>query len=335
MAANCCAGSPSGNPLCWDTAFTFERCCGSVVAVNEVEPPESCSTEKPCSPAGVTTPARGAPPYLQDNYSRTDGQFWCLDGVGTALPQTVINDDYCDCSDGSDEPGTSACAGQVSRPSVFGFYCQWRHVESRRHQTVRYSAINDAVCDCCNGADEWEEKEGEQCPDTCELQEDLAPTVPFEVDSRVLRGRQAREQYVLRGHELTRIPPYSDWPQDTDSDFAFIALAEKGCFSQDDGRNFYKFCLFDRITHSLGQAGREFILGRGSGRWRQAFWEDGRLRNDYSHLTVQDGEWCHRISQNRNVEIDFECAPQDSLVSITESTLCSFSVLFETPAVCL
>jgi len=40
-------------------------------------------------------------------YQKTpDGFFHCLDGT-QVIPYSALNDDYCDCNDGSDEPGNN------------------------------------------------------------------------------------------------------------------------------------------------------------------------------------------------------------------------------------
>jgi len=40
-------------------------------------------------------------------YQKTpDGLFHCLDGT-QVIPYSSLNDDYCDCNDGSDEPGNN------------------------------------------------------------------------------------------------------------------------------------------------------------------------------------------------------------------------------------
>ncbi|XP_053605276.1 glucosidase 2 subunit beta [Plodia interpunctella] len=82
-------------------------------------------------------------------YSPTK-DFTCFDGTVT-IPFSYVNDDYCDCFDGSDEPGTSACLNGI-------FHCT---NAGHRPQNIPSSRVNDGVCDCCDGTDEY------AVPDTC------------------------------------------------------------------------------------------------------------------------------------------------------------------------
>ena len=47
---------------------------------------------------------RGASPHLLSHYDTNVETFRCLDG-SKSIPRSRVNDDYCDCLDGSDEPG--------------------------------------------------------------------------------------------------------------------------------------------------------------------------------------------------------------------------------------
>lgn len=87
-------------------------------------------------------------------YSPTK-DFTCFDGTVT-IPFNYVNDDYCDCFDGSDEPGTSACLNGV-------FHCT---NAGHRAQNIPTSRVNDGVCDCCDGTDEY--VTANACPNTCE-----------------------------------------------------------------------------------------------------------------------------------------------------------------------
>ena len=109
--------------------------------------------------------------------------FMCISNPSITVPIAQVNDDYCDCPDGSDEPGTAACsyisplsppqpgmgkAGTVNESLALpGFYCKNKgHIPSY----VPFTNVNDGVCDyelCCDGSDEYDGVGGVKCDDQC------------------------------------------------------------------------------------------------------------------------------------------------------------------------
>ncbi|XP_057309793.1 uncharacterized protein LOC130647823 isoform X2 [Hydractinia symbiolongicarpus] len=85
---------------------------------------------------------RGVHPQNIHLFNDIQKHFQCSDG--TEIKMTAVNDDYCDCTDGSDEPGTSACINGR-------FFCGPENVE------LPSSYVNDGICDCCDGSDEWKQ----------------------------------------------------------------------------------------------------------------------------------------------------------------------------------
>ena len=103
-----------------------------------------------CSAAEI----RGLNPKYRASYN-PERDFTCLDGSAT-LPFSLVNDDYCDCKDGSDEPGTAACA-------TGRFYCPNKGFKP---SDILSSRVNDGICDCCDGSDEYDSLV--KCMNTCE-----------------------------------------------------------------------------------------------------------------------------------------------------------------------
>ena len=134
-------------------------------------------------------PPRGVPRSLFKLYE--GAQFTCLDGVGS-LPSARVNDDYCDCADGSDEPGTAAC-GAAGR-----FHCANRGARSR---TLAASLVNDGVCDCCDGSDEWGAAAAGQavCANTCEADGAEWRRAQAEAIRKAEAGAAARALYAAEG----------------------------------------------------------------------------------------------------------------------------------------
>ncbi|KXT03071.1 hypothetical protein AC579_2656 [Pseudocercospora musae] len=119
---------------------------------------------------------RGVGPEFAKFYEDTT-TFTCISNPQTKISFSRVNDDYCDCPDGSDEPGSAACAHLSplspitnDRPNVTnalpGFYCKNKgHTPSY----VPFANVNDGVCDyelCCDGSEEWEGIV--RCKDRCD-----------------------------------------------------------------------------------------------------------------------------------------------------------------------
>ncbi|XP_061567331.1 glucosidase 2 subunit beta [Cololabis saira] len=117
--------------------------------------------------------------------------FTCLDGSRT-IPFDRVNDDYCDCQDGSDEPGTAACPNGSFHCTNAGF----------RPGFIPSSRINDGICDCCDTTDEY--NSGATCENTCremgrKERESLKELAEIAKEGFLIKQQLIQE--AKRGHE--------------------------------------------------------------------------------------------------------------------------------------
>lgn len=110
--------------------------------------------------------------------------FTCISAPSHTIPASKVNDNSCDCPDGSDEPGTPACShidprsppqplpgspsGTTNTTNALpGFWCA---NEGHVAAYVPFIYVNDGVCDyelCCDGTEEYSAVGGVSCPNKC------------------------------------------------------------------------------------------------------------------------------------------------------------------------
>ncbi|KAK4245218.1 glucosidase II beta subunit-like protein-domain-containing protein [Corynascus novoguineensis] len=127
---------------------------------------------------------RGVGPEFAKFYT-SKSAFTCISNPSITLELSQINDNSCDCPDGSDEPGTAACShidplspeqplphsitGNTNTTNALpGFWCaNAGHIGAY----VPFMYVNDGVCDyelCCDGSDEFAHVGGVQCENRCD-----------------------------------------------------------------------------------------------------------------------------------------------------------------------
>ncbi|KAI4386313.1 hypothetical protein MLD38_004254 [Melastoma candidum] len=156
-------------------------------------------------------PLLGIAPQDEKYYQASSDGIKCRDGSGK-FSKAQLNDDFCDCLDGTDEPGicsilfvavlafelwllheddgslkgTSACPNGR-------FYCR----NAGHIPLVLYSSrVNDGICDCCDGSDEYDGQV--KCSNTCWEAGKAAR------DKLTKRISTFQEGVAMRKHEIER-----------------------------------------------------------------------------------------------------------------------------------
>ncbi|XP_041361722.1 glucosidase 2 subunit beta-like [Gigantopelta aegis] len=267
---------------------------------------------------------RGVHSADANKYKTDDGVFRCVKSKQT-IKAKYFNDDFCDCDDFTDEPGTSACP--YSR-----FYCQFQ-LKNEDPQFVPSSRVNDGICDCCDGSDEWA---GAVVPQNIKLPDERQghPVFHAPCDDHCNRYTSLRSEELRihrEGHELKKgyIEAAQVLEESRRKDYGpsgeFYKLSLQ-CFKYHTSEYEYDVCPFKSVKQQkFPQA--SVSLGY-IPKWHQVKHGDVQLI-----MGGGDSRVCPDMIP-RETLIRFLCGLEDQILNIKEDTRCVYVVKFSTPAAC-
>ena len=130
--------------------------------------------------------------------SHSTSLFSCGEG-SLEISLDYVNDDYCDCPNGSDETSTSAC----SHLSNSFFTCddqEWKKV------VLPSSRVGDGICDCCDGSDEQSSPSSVECPNICAAKVKEIIEQQIALKRAVQAGIEIRSSVIKEAHRR-----FSSW----------------------------------------------------------------------------------------------------------------------------
>lgn len=318
--------------------FILQSANPRIAAMHKLEAPAN-PDENPTGLKFKGIILHGVPKALLKSYRPdTDTLKWKCLNHDTEIEWHQVNDNYCDCPDGSDEPGTSACSNGR-------FYCE------TEHRYIPSSSVNDGICDCCDGADEYkgirpdpkthpfpENARLAPCSDECsgvmlekELKEDVEK-----------QGLDIKEKYYTEF--LEENPEVLDTSVQYDTSIfgpnhVFLKIATQ-CYHYRSPGYLYELCPFRSAKQTDGN-NKSHRLGRA---FDSAYDENEKHKLRPSafnsikwldHKTIEMGEGDNCFAEvKRKIKIAFQCGTVDEILYVAEDETCVYNFEFSTPAVC-
>lgn len=266
-------------------------------------------------------------------------------GAPLRLPVSRVNDNYCDCADGQDEPTTPACSGLVpirpfaqtvrSPASATAEGVGTAELRALLFHCPRFgpksglppSRIDDGVCDCCDGSDEKGART--PCDDHCAAMQALS-------DKQVHAREQAIRIKLKYEAQVAASPHLLDeagGPRLVSAAATALGALAGRCFTARDREYNYELCLFGKGATQRGNngKGRHFSLGR---KWEWTNLGTGDVRGMRSITGVMEGGDSCFGGISRSLTVHFECGEVEALGRILEPSTCAYSVTLSTPAAC-